>query len=244
VSPLPLLLALAASAAPPLALEVFVPLCDSSLIACGRGAAGDPDSLEGNLYWGAAYGAERFLSRAAGFQVEGRQDLPARDRPYLLREVRLVRRPGPGERAVRVRLLAYSGRSIDQALVDFLAAAGGASEADLIVWAGHDRLMDVAPPAVAPAASARPVAVLACSSQQYFGPVLAALGARPLAMTRTFMAPEAYLLEALAGAVARHGVGPPAAAPVRRALIQAYARYQKISERAAATVFEPVAVRR
>src|SRR5690242_14303916 len=88
-------------AAPPgLTLEVFVPLCDSTLIACGKGAAGDPDSLSGNLYWGAAYGAERYLSRAPSFRVDSKTDTPQPEKPYLLREVWLTRKPTGREQEV------------------------------------------------------------------------------------------------------------------------------------------------
>jgi hypothetical protein len=226
------LLALLLAASPaPLVLEVFVPLCDSALIACGTGPAGDPDSLTGNLYWGAAFGAEHFLSRAPGFKVKARTDAP---RPGVLRELVLTRAPKARERAVELRLFAYSGREIDRALADFLRAASGESTADLVVWAGHDRLMDVAPPPVEPRTPGKPVAVLACSSKDFFGPVLGALHAKPLLLTRTFMAPEAYLLEAVAASVARHGLTP---GPMREAAIAAYARYQKISVKAAGTVF-------
>ena len=83
--------------------------------------------------------------------------------------------------------------------------------------------------------TARPVAVLACMSEQFFGPVLRSIGARPVALTRTLMAPEAYLLEALAAAVARHG--PTEAGPIRSALVDAYARYQRLTPRAAGSVF-------
>jgi hypothetical protein len=226
-----------------LTLDVYVPLCDSALIACGRGAAGDPTSLDGNLYWGAAYGAERYLTRAPAFRVESRADRPYPDRPHILRELRLVRRPGPGEREVRLRLWAYAGTAIDVALADFLAAAAGARaqthplsvSPDLVVWAGHDRLMDVPVPPLERTGAPKPAAVLACVSERFFGPPLAQVGSPPLVLTRSFMAPEAYLLEALAGAVARHGVGARGA--TRDALVAAYARYQRISPRAAATVF-------
>ncbi len=119
---------------------------------------------------------------------------------------------------------------------DFLRAAAGGSQAQLVVWAGHDRLMDREPPelGVAPGASPRHVAVLACMSEPFFGPVLESLGARPVVLTRTMMAPEAYLLEALAAAVARHG--PSAPKHLRAALVDAYAHYQRITPRAASSV--------
>jgi hypothetical protein len=230
------LVAAAASAAPPdqpvLELTVFVPLCDRALIDCGRGALGDPRSLQGNLYWGARYGAERYLSRLPGWRVTARREGSG----PVLRETSLQRSGAPGERAVRLTLRAYAGDHIDDALADFFAAVEGrAGRIDLVVWAGHDRLMDVPAPPPPAQSSGLPSAVLACSSERYFGPALAARRSRPVALTRTLMAPEAYLLEALAASVAKHGVLD--AASHREQLVVAYARYQRISMRAARSVF-------
>lgn len=211
MTPLGLVLSLQVLAAP-IHVEVYVPLCDSALIACGKGELGDPRSLEGNLYWGARYGAERFLSRAPGFRVVSRRDRPDSVRPSLLRTVELARAASGAEREIRVVLHAYAGERIDDALADFLTAAGGRGSADLIVWAGHDRLMDVPPPASPRATRPRPVAVLACASESYFRPVLDRMGVPALALTRSFMAPEAYLLEALVASVARHGLEDKVAA--------------------------------
>lgn len=104
-----LLLTSALGAAQPLRIEVFVPLCDRALIACGRPSAGDPQSLEANLYWGARYGAERYLSRAPRFTVRTRKDAPDPARLYLLREVVLRRAPTAGEREVEVVLWGLRG---------------------------------------------------------------------------------------------------------------------------------------
>jgi hypothetical protein len=238
---LALLVLVATTTSPALEVTVVVPLCDNALIACGRAPAGDPRALDTNLYWGAMYGAERWLSRAPGFHVVAKTDGPDVRQPGLLRTVVVERRAAAGERAVRMTLLAFDGTRIDDALAYFFAAARTPGS-DLLVWAGHDRLMDVAPPsmtatttATTAATTTSRVAVLACESDRYFGPALRALGAEPVAMTRTFMAPEAYLLEALAGSVARHGVDAPG--PLRTALIAAYAKYQRISTRAAGSVF-------
>ena len=184
-----LLSLLTAVPTPPVEIEVFVPLCDNALIVCGRSAAGDPRSLEANLYWGAAYGAERFLSRAPGFTVRSRSEGSPGSAVVLRGELVLERTPAKGERPVRLSLHAYAGDQIDTALEDFLRAAGGGSPADLVVWAGHDRLMDRVPPRMEPSTqrSPRPVAVLACMSEQYFGPVLQSLGAVPVVLTRTII---------------------------------------------------------
>ncbi|MDP2346019.1 MAG: hypothetical protein Q8O67_34085 [Deltaproteobacteria bacterium] len=219
----------------PLDVTVVVPLCDGTKLACGRGVAGDPRSLEGNLYWGAMYGAERFLAKAKGFRVLNRTDAPDPQRPGLLRVVVIERAPIGRERAVRLTLEAWDGAQIDAALAAFFAAARAPSS-DLLVWAGHDRIMDVAAPSgLSGATSSKPVAVLACESERYFGPALAAAGARPVALTRTFMAPEAYLLEALASSVARNGVEDRV--QLRASLIEAYAKFQRISPKAASSVF-------
>lgn len=206
---------------------VIVPLCDGSALACGNGALGDPRSLGGNLYWGAMYGAERFLAKAKGFRVVTRTDAPDAKRPALLR-VTVIERAG-----VRLTLQAWDGTRIDDALAAFLDAARAAQH-DLVVWAGHDRLMDVSAPVVQRTQGDANVAVLACESAKYFGPVLDGMGAEPLVLTRTFMAPEAYLLEALANSIAQHGLDRTRA---REALVAAYAKYQRISRKAAGTVF-------
>jgi hypothetical protein len=224
-----LLLALALAAAP-VDVLVVVPLCDGSQLACGKGTLGDPKSLEGNLYWGAMYGAERFLKKQSAYSVS---ESKAGVAP-ILRELKLTRKAAKGEREVRVTLVAYDGTRIDDALKYFLTAVQD-QRADLVVWSGHDRLMDVAAPSVTKSENAANVAVLACESERYFGPVLDAAGANTVAVTRSFMAPEAYLLDAMLANVARHG--PEDREHLRDALINAYARWQKISTKAASTVF-------
>ncbi|MBM9576436.1 hypothetical protein JWG45_04630 [Leptospira sp. 201903070] len=220
-------------------IEVFVPLCNGTQLACGKGKAGDPRSLEGNLYWGGAFGAETFLKKASGFRVLERKD--GISSSPILRDLVLERTPKKGETKVVLILHAYAGDKIDDALVDFLNAAGNSnSNTDLVVWAGHDRLMDRFPPEIKrlKAASSKPAVVLACESEKYFGPVLRSLYVPQVAMTRTFMAPEAYLLEALAGTVAKSGLKDKKA--IRSSLVAAYAKYQRISSRASGTVFSKV----
>ncbi|PJZ52725.1 hypothetical protein [Leptospira adleri] len=217
-------------------IEVFVPLCNGAQLACGKGKAGDPRSLEGNLYWGGAFGAESFLKRSRGFKVLERKD--ENSSSPILRNLILERTPKKGETKVILILHAYAGDRIDDALIDFLNAAGNSiSNVDLVVWAGHDRLMDRFPPDIRrlKSASSKPAVVLACESEKYFGPVLRSLFVPQMAMTRTFMAPEAYLLEALAATVAKSGLKDKKA--IRSSLVAAYAKYQRISTRAAGTVF-------
>ncbi|XDD51298.1 hypothetical protein AB3N59_05915 [Leptospira sp. WS92.C1] len=216
-------------------IEVFVPLCNGAQLACGKGKAGDPRSLEENLYWGAAFGAESFLKRAKEFQILERKN-GTRNSP-ILRDLKLERPPKKGEQRVILLIHAYAGDKIDDALVAFLNASSGNSHSDLIVWAGHNRLMDRFPPEfnTSGQGSSKPVVVLACESETYFGPILRSMNISQIAMTKTFMAPEAYLLEALAATVAKSGLKNKKV--IRSSLVDAYAKYQKISIRAAGTVF-------
>nr|PJZ93512.1 hypothetical protein CH379_07450 [Leptospira ellisii] len=193
-----------------------------------------PRSLEGNLYWGAAYGAESFFKRKSDFKIVERID--GAPGSSVLRKIKIERIAKPGESNVTLHIHAYAGDRIDEALEHFLRTASGKTKTDLLVWAGHDRLMDRPPPEIeTESRNKQAVAVLACESEKYFGPVLRSLRTDPIAMTRTFMAPEAYLLEALADTAARSGIRDKRA--VRSSLIRTYSKYQKISERAAGTVF-------
>jgi hypothetical protein len=214
---------------------VVVPLCDGGQLSCGRGDLGDPRSLSANLYWGALYGADRFLRRQPDIRARaGDVAVDERARGVLARTF-ATRTAGPGERGVEVELVAFDGARIDEALATFLRAATGDSY-DLVVWTGHDRLMDVPAPAIAPDGPTRtPVVVLACDSERYFGPVLQALAVPAVALTRSFMAPEGYLVDAVLDVAARGRATDRAA--MRAALIGAYARYQQISTSAAASVF-------
>ncbi|MCC6810736.1 MAG: hypothetical protein IT381_25125 [Deltaproteobacteria bacterium] len=229
-----LLPVIAASA--PLEVQVFVPLCDSAIIDCGNKKLGDPASLDTNLYWGAAYGADRYLAAQPAF---ARLPSASPSKPAILKVTRFSRQPKRGERTVNVELLAYHGAQIDVALADYFAAVAGPSSADVVLWMGHDRLMDVAAPALSAGASPKPTLVLACASESYFGPALKTIGANRLAMTRSLMAPEAYLLVAALETFATKGTTDKAA--LRAALVDAYAKFQKISAKAAGSVF--VAVR-
>jgi hypothetical protein len=228
-----LLLAASLLAASPLVVEVFVPLCDGAVLQCGRGSLGDPASLKGNLYWGARYGAGHFLPLLPGYRVVETKE----GRGPVLQDLTL-RRQVEGQQTVEVLLHAYQGAAMPEALRDFLVAAAGNTAADLVVWAGHDGLMDLAAPAVTRGPRGKPVVALACLSARFMAPAIREVGGVPLVMTRSLMAPEAYLLDALVSSVAVHGVEAPR--EHRQALVASYAAYQKIGMRAAGSVFSAV----
>jgi hypothetical protein len=240
----------------PLTLLVVVPLCDSRLIHCGGQGAGDPASLDKNLYWGRAFGARRYFDESAKqFRRVARE---AGTAPLL--EQLVYRRWVPGAAWGRAQdveqlvvLRAIHGAEIDAAVRDFYvyATAGASVSFDeagqartvrvhAVGYAGHNRLMDGialdqlvgAREAPAPS-SALPSFMFACLSAPYFGPALASGGSTALVMTRDLMAPEGYIIEAMARGLGDH-LGQ---AELRRRVVAAYARWQRLPERTASGIF-------
>ena len=108
---------------------------------------------------------------------------------------------------------AYRGSKIKTAIEDFFAASSGNKPvklaletgeidihggADLIVYVGHNGLMDfdIDEPSHRKGANPKDVIVLSCKSKEYFHDYLAKLDARMVLLTNGLMAPEAYTLEA------------------------------------------------
>src|SRR5262249_11736487 len=112
---------------------------------------------------------------------------------------------------------AYRGRYIKQATEDFLSAASGvpgesievvtegkkfdlhlAGSANVIVYVGHDGLMDfqLTSAPIKNDEEDRAAIILACASKSYFAAPLRAGGSKPLLWTTNLMAPEAYVLSA------------------------------------------------
>jgi hypothetical protein len=147
---------------------------------------------------------------------------------------------------------AYRGSEIREAILDFFDAAAGASPetilahpseerlairggANLMVYVGHDGLMDFKLPLVPKKKNEihRDVIILACASKQYFAEVLHAGGAYPLLWTTNLMAPEAYTLKsALDG-----WIGNENNEQIRDRAAGAYDKYQKCGVKAARRLF-------
>jgi hypothetical protein len=149
---------------------------------------------------------------------------------------------------------AYRGREIKSAVNDFFEAAAGlrkeattrvkglggkeievAYAPSLAVYVGHGGLMDFPLERQFTGADTgkREAMIFACASKAFFAAGLRPTGARPLLWTAGLMAPEAYTLKAaLDGWIV--GESPE---QVRRRAAGAYAKYQKISLRAAQRLF-------
>lgn len=251
----------------PRVVHVFVALADNTHqgIVPVSPRLGNGDDPEHNLYWGAAYGLKTFFAHSTDWHLTVSQAHPT---PAVLERCIFHHRSG------NVILIAdaYRGSEIRQAIVDFLKASAGQVEesaiaavrgsanpiiapalADLVVYVGHEGLMDFtlleiprpknnADPQNRAAsegehghmsqhvhAQERQAIVLACISKSYFAEPLRAAGATPLLWTTSLMAPEAYTLKsALDGWVLRENPSQ-----IRDRAAAAYSRYQHCSLAAA-----------
>jgi hypothetical protein len=206
---------------------------------------GNGDDPESNLYWGAAFGVKAFLSKSAGWRKVQSIDKP---RAGVLE--RCTFRYGNQE--LYLVADAYQGLEIRRCISDFLSFAAGASldyaglptqrggssldgPADLVVYVGHDGLMDFSPPSRPERRSQNPidVMVLCCASKQYFSDAILATGARPVLLTTGLMAPEAYVLDA----GVRGWISGESADQISARAAAAYNKYQKCGYRAARALF-------
>ena len=240
-----------AEAGKPLVAHVVVALCDneSQGIVPVPARLGDGDSPQSNLYWGAMYGVRGWFRNQPGWKpvaVAPSKDPRVLDRVMFSREIMRNGKP------VRMLLVAeaWRGRNIADAIRHFLELdrgehverlragdlefdAGGA--AHVIVFVGHNGLMDFDAPSLAPIRTeSNPHAsmVLACMSESHFADLLRK-NSLPLITTSGLMAPEAYTLAAVLDAWFQGADG----AQVRVAAARAYARYQRTSENAARRLF-------
>jgi hypothetical protein len=236
----------------PLVTVVVVPLCSNAQLDCGSASAGRPADLAHNIYWGAVFGARRYFER----KTSGFARVEAQRVSDTMLEQATFRRTVPGQpwgTAAPVEQLvvlqAFHGDHIDAAVDHFwrTATAGGTvvfldgarrrEEAIHVVgYAGHNRLMDGTSLPTAPAAGAGaplPSFVLACFSERYFGAALRSAGSSLLLSTRTFMAPEGYVIHAVADALGQNVPG----ASLRSSAVNAYMHWQRIGRGEAGWVF-------
>lgn len=233
----------------PLVAHVVVVLADNANqgIVPVPASLGDGANPRTNLYWGAMYGIRGFFRRSpewTAVPVDRSSD------PRVLDRVAFRRHLDRRGRRVQVWIVAeaWRGDHMGDALREFFELGRGASRivqvdshalplgasAHVLAFVGHNGLMDVQRPTFATATGtprAQAAIVLACLSESYFTPLLGDVA--PLLMTTGLMAPEAYTLDA---AITSWFSGESATG-VRQSAAGAYARYQRISERAAARLF-------
>ncbi|MFO0554841.1 MAG: hypothetical protein U0271_41070 [Polyangiaceae bacterium] len=235
-----------------LVVHVYVPLCSNDQVNCGSTLAGEPANLEHNLYWGAIFGQKRFFSRKAStftslaLETKGEVVL---ERAAFHKSV--AGAPWGLDEQVELVVVfdAYHGSQIDQAIDDFYREAEGGNrltlhvgdndvtyQVDVVGYAGHNRMMDgKTAPEQTGAGAPLPSFVMACDSKDYFSEPLAARGSSPLLLTRDLMAPEGYVVDAIALALGDNA----SKKTLRDKTVQAYARWQSIEASVAGRIFAP-----
>ena len=224
-----------AAATPNTHIYVIVSLVDnvSQGIVPVPAKIGNGDDPHNNLYWGALYGVKTFLSKADGWRKLGCEK--------EINDTILERCQFAWKDKLTVTADAYRGSRIDQAMLDFMQQAATPPQSvnrEMVVYIGHDGLMDAQNLPIVErfpkhAGHDKQAVVLACMSEEFFTGHLLAAGAKPVVTTFSFMAPEAYVLEA----VARGFANQASEAELRSFAGAAYAKYQRISAKAGNSVF-------
>ncbi len=228
-----------------LIVRVFVPLCDNEYqgIVPVSKALGNGQNPSSNLYWGAMYGLKTYFKRAKQWKLK------ASERPNNKAILERVIFEHVGNPSVYLIADAYDGSQMKACLQDFFTTASGSPQADiyldetlitanghadLVVFNGHNGLMDVSVSAPLNADGvARDAAVIACVSKNYFTDQLLKTKAYPLVMTTQFMAPEAYVLEG----IVNHWLQQQSAKKIHLEAAKAYHQYQKCGLNGAKRLF-------
>ena len=226
-------------------IHVLVALCDNvnQGIVPVPARLGDGDEPSTNLCWGAAYGVKTFFSKSESWTLIEDVTNP---KPDVLERVVFRQKNG---NAVLVAD-AYQGSKMKDTVDDFFDAASGAKlenldvngstiqilgSANLIVFVGHDGLMDfqIDKTFEKKDDQLRQVMILACASRNYFARPLRRTAAEPLLWTTNLMAPEAYILYDAVDGWLKKETGDQ----IRGRAAAAYAKYQKISRLSADGLF-------
>lgn len=232
---------------------MVVALCDNQYqgIMPVPAKLGNGQEPANNLYWGAAYGVKTFMRKQHNWQL-----IHSILKPITLILERLIFKNT--SQNVYMVADAYDGQYIKDATRDFFDYAAGTSQntdnplrvdqqnifagskADLVVYIGHNRLMDFSMHALTvtdeqlrATNNQRRAAVFACKSQQYYSLQLAKTGIQPLVMTTNLMAPEAYTLNALLDG----WLNSELPEMVKERVAQSYQQYQKYGIKGARALF-------
>ena len=199
---------------------------------------GNGQDPKNNLYWGALYGVKSYFSRHADWEkIASEVERGPHQLDYIEFQLKDTTTP------VSIKAEAWDGAHMDKAISRFYGLLSDRSSAeDLIVFVGHNGLMDmfIVKPVVTAATKSynlerdRKAIILACNSSQYFETTLHDIGVEPYVLTQGLMAPEAYSLEAAIKSWARGG----SAHDARLAAAKSYARFQKIPEKNARWLFK------
>jgi hypothetical protein len=218
-----------------LVVEVHVPLCDNTIIACGNAKLGDGDNPATNLYWSTTPGFGRWFARkgsgwtrvAAETKDTGDKDVLEKHtyRRTIATPAAWRKRGAPKQYTLEVVIRAWRGSAIDRALAAYAAdLSGTGTSAQLVAFVGHNRLMDVDEFTwPAPGKDVKGAIAIACDTAPYMKKQVSAATRVPLLMTSDLLFANAAPLEASVLAFARGGGYPE----IRRDAATAYAGVRK-----------------
>lgn len=194
-----------------LVVHLRIPLCDNDnqgIVPVPK-KLGNGFDLRNNLYWGAKYGFKHHFKQSKNWELIHSENAVS---PNILERV-IFKTILPNQTKVYIVADAYKGDSMKACLEDFVHSIAGntdrnitihdeklglGSNADLIIFNGHNGLMDYSLDLVPSTDNIiREASVIGCISHDYFKDHFLAAKAYPLLMTTNLMAPEAYVVEAV-----------------------------------------------
>ena len=218
-----------------LVVEVHVPLCQDGITACGNAKLGDGDTPSTNLYWATTPGFGKwFVRKGSGWkhvsaETEDTGDKDVLERHRYRRTIQTPaawrKRGAPKTFELELVIRAWRGSAIDRALAAYAAdVSGNGTDAQLVAFVGHNRLMDL-DEYKWPAAGkqVKGAIAIACHTATYMKKQVSAETRVPLLMTNDFLFSNAAPLEAAVLAFARGG----GYAEIRREAATAYAGVRK-----------------
>jgi hypothetical protein len=217
----------------PLVVHALVPLCDNEhqgIVPVNK-QLGDGMNLQTNLYWGAGYGVRSYFKKQLGWKMV-HDSKPLNE--IVLQRVVFKKTYSNG---TQVYLVAdgYRGDAMKKCLRDFLCSVSGIKNemhmidstlllpvygySDLLVFNGHDGLMDDTMKYYNNHDNrVRECALIACYSYEFFERHLMHAHSYPIITTNGLLAPEAYALGALIDSWAMLQTG----AEIRKSVANAY----------------------
>jgi hypothetical protein len=138
------------AAGKPLVVEVHVPLCDNTIIACGNAKLGDGDNPETNLYWSTTPGFGSWFNRKnSGWKrVQKLREGETGDKDVLALHVyrRSVNAPAtwkkrgaPAKFEIYIVVHGWRGSAIDRALAAYAEDISGQGTRTITLDKSHER---------------------------------------------------------------------------------------------------------
>jgi hypothetical protein len=228
-------------------IHVLVALCDNEFqgIVKVSKALGNGDNTETNLYWGCDGGVRATFRKSANWKLV---KIIKNPKTFVLERAVFL------HKATNTIMVAdgYRGRYIKNTLEDFFTLLAGGriekedepipqlnkiiragSHASLVVYVGHNGLMDIHFDSLPKGRSEKQAIVLCCKSLQYFQSTLNNYGVQPILLTTQLMYPGAMILEeGFEGWIKGETLDQ-----IRIRAGEAYAKNQKISAKSGIGVF-------